>query len=880
MSSPFTLALLATANADPALTFTLGSPEAPNAIFVGPDAGKANAQLALAIATNTSTTLTPGAPVAIGTAPTVQTSLIYLDLGPLQLDDAAFAAIGTGGGWAMLADAPNRRIAFALTTAGQPLAPGGSLAVPITGLVVAKPPTDGSSVQLTVSYYNIPNITLGFGNEWPMPVALLPPPGTTDQDLHLDLAMSFEPTRVVGSKDPWPPCDNTLALRFSPGPRATPVIAGPDSVFEVHFVYAEAPGFGALTTVKDATDPSRPFAPLRGQNADQWDDPLLLGSIPYVRLKPPAGQPIVVGSGVDAVVEFQIQHIVTRLQPGPTLMLVTYAGLPGYRAGSFHWVLTKIPHADIPTFTVTPASAQLSSSGSIDVQVDWVATDAAHLQLTSTSGLDEDVTPKTFFRTSIGETTTFTLKATGSYGADNLAQKSQGCTAAPFIDFKVVETAGGLDLRWSVLGARFLRLDWDDTSVDRTDPVGHQSVKRIPGRPPPFAFTLHALDANQHEIGSSTVYRWVPIASFSGRSVWPSEEYTVAQNTLAVSPDGAHVYFLQYVRVEDPPRNTSFVELIKLDAQTLALVGAIRLPIDPGFFAPSDIVGCMTTDGSRYYASFRREFNTGPHTFFVVGLDTFTLAGSFVVDALIDRPVHAIAAGPKHIFLLTDVTFDYKGPNQPTVQHPNLLALDTAAYALVWSDFVPDTGLLSFFACTPHRLHYLGEDPAAPQTTAVFSIDLDTLERTSTSLGTAFKLAAPVVTTDEIRAYLIDYPIDLPRQLWAFDAATWTGKTDLSAFVNAKARFVHLAATADGGQTFVVDFVEATNWWSTQLRVVDFDASARSYAQSGTLDCKLSAPNDIVLAANDRMLFVTDTYGRSPPFPLGYILAFAANYAW
>jgi hypothetical protein len=101
--------------ADPQLSFAVGSPGAPNTIFIGTDAS-ANDGLTLQISTNTTTTLTPGKPDA-ATAGTIPTSLICLDLSALNLGEPAFKTIQIGDGWAFSADAGAQQITLAPATA-------------------------------------------------------------------------------------------------------------------------------------------------------------------------------------------------------------------------------------------------------------------------------------------------------------------------------------------------------------------------------------------------------------------------------------------------------------------------------------------------------------------------------------------------------------------------------------------------------------------------------------------------------------------------------------------------------------------------------------------------------------------------------------------
>ena len=444
----------------PQLVFAFDNPGAPGIVYASADP-KDNAGLTLQIGTTLTTSLTPGAPVSFDQAPNVTNSLIYLDLGPLNLSDAEFNYIDVAvtSGWAALHLA-NRNLCLAPNPVGYPsqipLAAGtDGIAVAITGLAMAHPPKT-NQVQLSLTYCNIAGIADGDGDLGALGFALLSPPDAHDKDLHADIELHVQPNLVVCSKDPYQPVANTLTLQLSP--RGYAVVTGPDTMFEVKFLCADKwPGFGALCTAKQAAA----VKPARGANADAWDPPGHDGGL--ITLKPPNGVPLV-GTGALAVVDFTIGNVITDLAPGPTLMIVIYSGIPTYQDGSFQIVLTKAPHVAIPTLTVTPNPAQIVDPNGVAVTVDWVATDAGALRLTSTAGLDQDVTGRTIYPVTgsdplllLKQTTVFTLAADGLVLADldNKATKPATAVVTPHIDFSAaVLPNGAAQLSWLILWRR------------------------------------------------------------------------------------------------------------------------------------------------------------------------------------------------------------------------------------------------------------------------------------------------------------------------------------------------------------------------------------------------------------------------------------------
>jgi len=235
------------------LTFQLGNPGAPNTVYTSTHPADNN--LTLQISTNTPTSFAAGAPVPLSSAPTAKGSLIYLNLSPLDLSAAEFAALAVSAtDWAARSFPDTQTICLAPTqTIPLDIAPA-AISVAIGNFAIANPPSS-NPVSLTATYFHVDGLTYGgLGVPGAFGVLLQPPPDKDDLDLHDVLGFAVAETGVVCSIDGYAPVQNTLNLSFGPGNVTRAVTAGPNTAFEVSFVYADdAPGFGALTTPQHGT---------------------------------------------------------------------------------------------------------------------------------------------------------------------------------------------------------------------------------------------------------------------------------------------------------------------------------------------------------------------------------------------------------------------------------------------------------------------------------------------------------------------------------------------------------------------------------------------------------------------------------------------------
>jgi hypothetical protein len=800
----------------PQLSFALNNPGAPNTVYVGADP-TANAGVQFQITTSTDTTLTPGAPVPVGQAPNVSYSLLYLDLTPFNLSDAAFTniALASNSGWAALPDLATRTICLA--PQGQPIALAAGTAgvsVALTGFALANPPS-GSTAQLNATYYNVDGITIGnFPSFTPLEVALLRPPDQNDNDLHDDIALTVQPTLMVCSKDPYAPVANTLTIQFSPGPQGRQVTAGNQTVFEVHFLYAETPGFGALCTAAQGAK----FTPARGTNAQQWDQSLVIGTQePYVSLKPPADAAIL-GSGVGAVVTFDIGNIITNLQPGPTQMLVTYSGIPNYQDGSFQFVLTKVPHVDIVSFEVTPNPAQLENKDGVAVVIDWVTHDAGALRLTSSGGLDQDVTGTLSFPTTIKQTTDFHLDADGIYGAnlDNKATKPTTAVVTPHIEFSatILSDGTGLQLVWNVVGANSVEIDGNPNLLDLQ---GQMPIPVSSSNPPPYSFALKALDADRNVIGRATLKRrWV-----AGGSV------PVGGNTLSgampgivLSPDGTRLY------AAAGDWNTASLSLFEV--ATLRPLGSI-----PANLHHLAAIACAP-DSSKIYAV------TGAATEGTASLTVFDANCHTVIETIrlgdlangFNSPA-GLVANDNYIFI--------KARYGPV----SLLVIDAKKYTAALTELVPynpnfPLPISSGLALTRQKAYYTGNN-------VVKTLDSETLALLNTanvalSDTDVLLLAAP----DDSRTFLAD---EDPAQAWTFQGSDWLNPT-IMPVPNVYLRD-GIAVTSDCMQVFLLCF-----GGDSFIQIDEFDFGSASYVSGARLLQGAGRPCAIAITPDNTRVFV------------------------
>jgi len=458
-----------------------GGTTAENVIYVTSDAtyNKASLQITL---TSGKTILSPGAIPDPATPPGPGTgTTLYVDLSGLQLSAGVWKSMTfDGAGWKFKAF-PDEGV-LGMTPDGDSIAlssgTAGAITIGINGLMVPAPPST-PTVQVYVEYFNVPDVA---GQYSTFAVAVMNAPDAGG-DLAEAIGVSLSANGIVNTADPLLTAANQFALQFTNRQRT--VKAGTDTLFTVTFVYG-APhdqyGYGALTDVTRANA----FSVTAGDNTEGWTiTPDSNAQAVTWTLQPQSGAPIV-GTGAQSVVTVNFANVVTTYQAGPTVMLISYSGVPGYKDGTFTLVLNKIQHVSIGSLSVAPSPTYFSG-GSAKVTVSWQATGAQSLELTQNYS-PISVTGKTELAATLdAELTTFALKAVGRPGTvDNSDFKTVQAVALPVIN----SFAGAPSEIFYGSASHEASFDWavdstDDVTLSSTadafggqsySPVGHASA--------------------------------------------------------------------------------------------------------------------------------------------------------------------------------------------------------------------------------------------------------------------------------------------------------------------------------------------------------------------------------------------------------------------
>lgn len=414
-------------NALPQLNFNLNNPGAPDTIYISTD--PQDNQLTLVMTSTVAASFSTATLVPPSLAAGASGSLLYLDLTSLGLSSAEFSALTLSApGWASqtYSDSGNQLIGFA-PTEPQQLATSGNITLALQGFAIAQQP--GASASLTVMAYRVTGVTVGsFPITGNITVVFTLPDGNTG-NLQDAIALSATPNEVVNSVNAYPDIANQLLLTLSPGGTPATVKAGTDTVFTLSFVYAsDTNGYGALLTVAQGGA----VAVTAAQGTTDWViTPHPNSDAPYWTLVPPDGAAIL-GSGSHLSIAFEIGDIITNFKPGPTVMLLGYSGIKGYKNGTYSLPIIKQSHVEISSFTVTPDPAVLKDDVAA-MTLKWTSSHATRLTL---QPLGVDVTGKTSYTATIPDTTQFTLVAEGQNpgNVDNVASASVTATVLPVIN--------------------------------------------------------------------------------------------------------------------------------------------------------------------------------------------------------------------------------------------------------------------------------------------------------------------------------------------------------------------------------------------------------------------------------------------------------------
>lgn len=404
------------ASATPAqLSYSLDNPGAADTIFVSAD--PADNALSLILSASAVSGFAPGVLVPPADAPGGSGSLLYFDLSPLGLSDAEYSAIElTAAGWD--AQRFDGQVIGFTPTAAVSLAPApASIAFALQGFAMAQAP--GSSASLSVLAYRVSGVTSGSFPVSGNITVIFQLPDNDTGNLATAMQVSMTPTQVISSIDGCPEVQNRLMLTMTQNPAAPIVTAGVDTAFSLNFVYADdANGYGALLTVAEG----KALEITAGPGATGWTiTPNLNADPPFWTLTPPANTPLF-GGGAQSTIAFDIANLVTRFQPGPTVALIGYSDVPGYKNGSFAVTLIKQPHVTIGSFAVSPQQLALNEDATAPVEVTWTTSFATELTLL-VNGQQIDVTNRTSYPLALRDSANIQLLAQGPTpgGGDNRA---------------------------------------------------------------------------------------------------------------------------------------------------------------------------------------------------------------------------------------------------------------------------------------------------------------------------------------------------------------------------------------------------------------------------------------------------------------------------
>jgi DNA-binding beta-propeller fold protein YncE len=491
--------------------------------------------ITLKIGSTAGATFTPATTVVDQSqASTVTGSLVYLNLTPLKLTAQEFSAISPAAeGWQVV-PFPTEQVLGMTPEAAVTIGSADTIDIKIGPLAAAY--AEGSSASLVVNVYRVSPVTVGnlvFPTNFS--VSLATPPHAGDQ-LSQDLQVELVTPDVVNSVPGYDNVENQLSFAFFAGPRGRPVTPTADTQFNLSFVYSTDPsGYGALCTT-DQVKP--PFEVVAGVNAGDWTiTPNRLQQSPSWTLRPPTTGPIV-SAGPRSTVGILASNLVTTFQPGPTVALISYSGLPGYADGVFTLLISKHGHVTITSLAVQPNPSVLKD-GAAEVKITWTVENAGTMTL---APFDVDVTGKTSYSpATITETTQISLTAQGTYLASqgNIALRNTTARVLPVINSFTADPrsvySGDLPrdvaLSWNVNTNEQLQLLSSTGPPDPTKYGKYGAIsKPVSG---PQMFTLLPLGQS----GGPAVERSIVISAFTPQArSWP-----VHARFLAAPPNASFV---------------------------------------------------------------------------------------------------------------------------------------------------------------------------------------------------------------------------------------------------------------------------------------------------------------------------------------------------
>jgi len=584
-----------------------------------------------------SVSLTPATIVDPTDPPPESGSLFYWDMSALGLSADEFGKITfSADNWSFKTFPSQSVVGFSpkqSVTLGS--GPGNGIDLTISDLQLTMP--SQSTIQTDLMFYNVPTVTGPYAS---MLLSIQNQPDIHDKNLIDYMSAVLSNSDIINSYNPDPgsnpfALENSFILTLEPGPEAADIIASDATTFTVQFTYGnpgDKYGYGALTTIENAKN----ITITPESNADNWTITKNIDqqSISWT-LTPPAGKPIL-GKGPQALVGFSVKQILTEYQPGPTAMIVSYQGIPGYASGAYTMTLFKIGHAVITSMDVTPNPVVVRADGTAEVTVSWSTNYATSLLLTA--NFDTQTVSGTSAQIKIDALTTqITLTANGQHSDfGNQDIQSKSIQALPAVNSFVgnpvaiysqqgshqstfawsVNTVGGEQVKISSTGNAFQGQFFDPSSQTNATITQAQMVTLTPaGVQNPITLTRNV---NIYAFTPSFKSWSLPNGNPDGVAISPTAPFmvfSVPKASQVVAVDSTDFSVISTVSISNNPKKIVFSQdgaliivttdkgltPILVDMSTGQPVLTPQQPIVVGSGTPTDVF--ITPDKTRLYVS-------------------------------------------------------------------------------------------------------------------------------------------------------------------------------------------------------------------------------------------------------------------------------------
>jgi hypothetical protein len=242
------------------------------------------------------------------------------------------------------------------------LAASGSIKITISNIVVGEKAHTGN---ISLDYYNFSGSS---GDAFLMAIQVANKPVVGNKNLMQQLGFSWGENGyqdIYRTTDKAEPFKNALSFMLRNN-GAKPIVAADNTEFTLSFVYADNPGYGALCTLNEGKD----LAVTQTTNSNPWSGGIdELAAVPIWRFTPNG---TVLGTGENAIASFSISQLVSSLQPGATLMYLSWASVPGYDDGQTSLGITKLMPPVISELTAIPNSVVFNTkSETKQVELNW-----------------------------------------------------------------------------------------------------------------------------------------------------------------------------------------------------------------------------------------------------------------------------------------------------------------------------------------------------------------------------------------------------------------------------------------------------------------------------------------------------------------------------